>query len=137
MDVLTPEQRSHCMSRIQGKNTKPELTLRKALWAAGHRYRLKNRLPGRPDIVFPSKKVAIFIDGCFWHKCPEHFQAPASNSKFWADKINRNVERDREVEQLLIDRGWQILRFWEHEVRDSPEACISKVQRIFSDIRSI
>ncbi|MEW8692905.1 MAG: very short patch repair endonuclease [Candidatus Thiodiazotropha endolucinida] len=127
MDILNPDQRSRCMSRIRGKNTKPELKLRKALWAVGLRYRLKNQLPGRPDIVFPGKKVAIFIDGCFWHRCPEHFKAPVQNAEFWAKKIERNVERDREVEQQLIAIGWHILRFWEHDIRVSPETCISRV----------
>ena len=72
VDKLTPEERSWLMSRIRSKETSPEMLLRKALWTAGLRYRLKNKLPGKPDLVFPSAKVAIFIDGCFWHGCPLH-----------------------------------------------------------------
>lgn len=129
-DVLTTEQRSHCMSSIRGKNTKPELVLRKALWAAGLQYRLKNRLPGRPDIIFPGMKIAIFVDGCFWHKCPEHFQAPAQNARFWADKIARNVERDQEANLQLEAEGWRVIRLWEHEVRDSPGSCVSRIRKL-------
>ncbi len=129
-DVLTKTQRSRCMSAIRGKNTKPELVLRKALWTAGLRYRLRNNLPGRPDIIFPSKKIAVFVDGCFWHRCPEHFQAPEHNAQFWADKIARNVKRDREVEQQLSTMGWRVLRFWEHEILDSPEACVSRIRKL-------
>lgn len=94
-DVLTKEQRSYCMSQIRGKNTKPEVILRKALWSMGYRYRIKNKLPGKPDLIYPSLKVAIFVDGCFWHKCPKHFQPPKTRQIFWENKINANVERDK------------------------------------------
>lgn len=134
MDVLSPKQRSRCMSRIRGEDTKPEMTLRKALWAAGLRYRLRSSLPGRPDIVFPGKKVVIFVDGCFWHKCSEHFQAPSNNARFWADKIARNVERDRQVDRQLTEMGWHVLRIWEHEVRDSRDACVSRIRSLIDDM---
>lgn len=127
MDVLTPKQRRRCMSSIRGRDTKPELILRKALWAQGLRYRLNNRLPGRPDIIFPGKKLAIFVDGCFWHRCPLHFQAPEANSLFWAEKIGRNVDRDREVDQRLRAQGWQVLRVWEHEIHESVAACVTRI----------
>lgn len=127
MDILSPEQRSRCMSSIRGKDTKPELMLRKALWAVGLRYRLRYKLPGRPDIVFPRYRVAIFVDGCFWHKCPVHFHAPEQNEKFWADKIARNVQRDQAVDRKLRELGWHVVRFWEHEVMDGIEACLQTV----------
>src|SRR4051794_33740524 len=95
-DVLNPEQRSRCMSRIKGKNTKPELMLRKALWAAGLRYRLHTRLPGRPDLTFSGSRVVVFVDGCFWHSCPKHRTTPKTNAAFWNAKIGRNTARDRE-----------------------------------------
>lgn len=85
-DVMTPEQRSRCMSHVRGKDTKPELLLRRALWKKGLRYRLFNKLPGRPDILFIRKRVAIFVDGCFWHGCPEHGTQPRSNADFWKKK---------------------------------------------------
>lgn len=119
-DVLTPEQRSFCMSRIKGRDTRPELRIRKALWSLGYRYRIGTGLPGRPDIVFQKQKVAVFIDGCFWHRCPRHYQAPASNTEFWEKKINRNVERDREIDHELACQGWMVKRIWEHEVKEEP-----------------
>jgi len=118
------------MSRIRGENTKPELMLRKALRAAGMRYRLKNKLPGRPDIIFPGKRVAVFVDGCFWHRCPEHFQAPLRNALFWDDKISRNEKRDRKVDEQLSAMGWRILRIWEHEVRGSPQASVLRIREL-------
>ncbi len=119
-DVLTPEQRSFCMSRIKGRDTRPELRIRKALWSLGYRYRIDTGLPGRPDIVFQKQKVAVFIDGCFWHRCPRHYQAPATNPEFWEKKITRNVERDRKIDNELACQGWIVKRIWEHEVREEP-----------------
>jgi len=126
-DVLTKVQRSRCMSAIRGKDTKPEILLRKTLWYKGYRYRLKNRLSGRPDIVFPTERVAVFVDGCFWHGCPEHYQKPATNAAFWREKIRKNTQRDKEVNALLNSEGWKVLRFWEHAVKDNPEACAHQV----------
>src|SRR3990167_909880 len=116
MDVLNPEQRSYCMSRIKGKNTKPEVALRKALWGLGFRYRIKSRLPGKPDIVFPALKVAIFVDGCFWHKCPEHYISPKTRVDFWEKKISGNVERD--------------------EIKNTFSNCLEKVVTILSERKS-
>ena len=126
-DVHTPEQRSFNMSRIQGRNTKPELALRKALWSAGARYRLRSKLPGRPDLVFPGRKVAVFVDGCFWHKCPKHFQWPATNRAKWKRKISRNVERDQEVNKQLSELGWTVIRIWEHEIRKAPDQSAERI----------
>lgn len=126
-DVLTRSQRKKCMSAIRGRNTEPELLLRKALWHKGCRYRLKNKLPGKPDIIFPSEHVAVFVDGCFWHGCPEHFQQPETNAKFWHGKIEKNKERDRKVKATLESEGWRVLRLWEHEIRMDPDACASRV----------
>jgi DNA mismatch endonuclease (patch repair protein) len=106
------------MSRIQGKNTKPEVLLRKALWTSGLRYRLRAKLPGRPDIAFTKVKVAVFIDGCFWHRCPIHGVMPKSNADFWKTKLNGNVKRDRKNEAKLRQQGWHVLRFWEHQVEE-------------------
>lgn len=126
-DVLTRKQRSYCMSQIRSKNTKPEIALRKLLWNMGYRYRINYKLKGNPDIVFPSKRVAVFVDGCFWHKCPEHFVNPKSNSKFWINKINSNVERDKKVNQELQSMGWKVLRYWEHEIKCSEENLVNKL----------
>lgn len=126
-DVLTPEQRRKCMSSVRGTNTKPELLLRKALWHKGLRYRLKSELPGKPDIVLTRYKIAIFVDGCFWHNCPEHGSLPETNTSFWENKIARNVERDNEVNILLHQNGWMVIRVWEHEIKQSLEKVVKNI----------
>ncbi|MBO5003062.1 very short patch repair endonuclease [Methanocorpusculaceae archaeon] len=127
-DVLTPEQRKRNMSRIRGKNTSPELKLRKMLWESGIRgYRVHYKLPGKPDIVFTRKKVVVFVDGCFWHKCPVCFRPPETNAEFWNDKLQKNVERDLKVTKELEDLGWTVLRFWEHEVKKTPEDVVARI----------
>jgi len=136
-DVLTKTQRSRCMKAIRSKDTEPELLLRKTLWYAGYRYRIKNRLPGRPDIVFPAQRVAVFVDGCFWHGCPAHYQKPGTNARFWSEKIRRNIERDKEVNVLLRLEGWKVMRLWEHDVRNSPELCALQVIKELESKRCI
>ena len=107
------------MQANRRRDTTPELTLRRALHAAGLRFRVDVPLPfdrrRRADVVFPRQKVAIFVDGCFWHRCPEHYVAPKSNTGFWADKAAANVERDRDTDTQLENLGWSVLRFWEHD----------------------
>ncbi|MCG7983809.1 MAG: very short patch repair endonuclease [Candidatus Thiodiazotropha lotti] len=115
------------MSRIKSRDTKPELTLRKLLWSKGCRYRVKNNLPGKPDIIFTKSKVAVFVDGCFWHKCPKHFNQPKSNREFWLIKINENVRRDQKNTTTLEKSGWQVIRVWEHEIKDEVEAVAVKI----------
>lgn len=132
-DVLTREQRSFNMSRIRGRDTKPELIFRKALWSAGLRYRLKSKLPGRPDLVFPGRKVAVFVDGCFWHQCPEHFQWPKTRPDFWKQKITRTVERDKEVTDQLKKMGWTVIRVWEHELRNDLGKAVKRIDQALSD----
>ena len=117
VDIFTKEKRSHIMSRVRSKNTKLELLLRKYLFSKGLRgYRVNVNLFGKPDIVFPKYKVAIFVDGCFWHKCPKCFKAPETNKEFWTKKINGNVERDKRVNQQLSETGYTVIRFWEHQI---------------------
>lgn len=104
------------MSKQRTENTTPEVQLRKCLHALGVRFRLHRRsLPGTPDIVLPRLKLAIFVDGCFWHGCPEHGNLPKSNREWWRKKLRANAERDRKVESQLRDAGWEPLRVWEHE----------------------
>lgn len=118
-DVLTKKQRSYNMSMIKAKDTKPELILRKLLSAHGIRgYRSHYKLTGKPDIVFPKRKIAVFIDGCFWHKCPRCFIKPETNRKFWKNKIESNVRRDRLVNSEFKKKGWKVLRIWEHELKN-------------------
>lgn len=127
-DVMTPAQRSRCMAKIQGKNTAPETVLRKGLWAMGLRYRIHAKLPGKPDIVFPGVKVVVFIDGCFWHRCPLHGVMPKSNAEFWEQKLNGNVARDRKNEETLKQLGWRVVRYWEHQVESDPEKLVKELR---------
>ncbi len=115
-DVLTKEQRSFCMSRIKNKNTQTELDFRRALWKAGLRYRLQGRLPGKPDLFLPKRKVAVFIDGCFWHGCRKHSHLPKSNLQYWEKKLARNKARDRRITQELRRDGWRVVRLWQHDL---------------------
>ena len=128
-DVMTPEQRSRCMSRIKSKNTKPEIRLRKALWKKGLRYRIHYNLPGKPDIVFVSGRVAVFVDGCFWHGCPEHSTMPKTNPKFWENKIKGNIARDERVTRELFAKGWLVMRFWEHEIKSDLDGVVKSIRQ--------
>lgn len=130
VDVLTDSQRKYCMSRIRGQNTSPEIKLRKALWANGFRYRIRNKLPGRPDIIFSKNRIAIFVDGCFWHGCSEHYQLPETNREFWKNKIKKNVERDRKNDFFLRNMGWEVMRFWEHELKNNLNDCLKSIKTI-------
>lgn len=107
------------MQSNKGRDTKPELAIRRLLHARGLRYRVSHRpLPGvrrTADIVFTRLKVAVFVDGCFWHGCSEHHTVAATNATYWAEKVRRNRERDQETDQLLRDAGWLPIRVWEHE----------------------
>ncbi|WP_192759592.1 very short patch repair endonuclease [Actinomadura algeriensis] len=115
------EGRSRNMKANRRSDTKPEIALRRALHARGYRYRKDFRLdlPGgvrvRPDIVFTARRVAIFVDGCFWHVCPEHGREPTSNEWYWTPKLRRNVERDQAADAALQAAGWRVVRLWEHE----------------------
>jgi DNA mismatch endonuclease, patch repair protein len=123
-DCYSKEVRSRVMSRIRSKNTKPELLLRKLLWHHGLKgYRIHNEnLPGKPDIVFINKKIAIFVDGCFWHKCPICYVEPKSNPEYWLLKIRMNVYRDQKNQNDLESMGWKVIRIWEHEIKDCSDA---------------
>lgn len=121
VDVVEPAVRSRMMSRIRGKNTKPEVVVRRALFAAGYRFRLHRRdLPGKPDIALPGRKVAVFAHGCFWHMhsgC-KNAKLPSTRSEFWREKLEGNVSRDlRAIDALLAD-GWRVLTVWECATRD-------------------
>ena len=119
-DILTPSQRHHCMSRIRGKNTKPEILVRKGLHARGFRFRLQDRkLPGKPDMVLPKYGVVIMVNGCFWHghKGCRHAVKPKSNVEFWETKIARNRHRDEVTAAHLEALGWTVITVWECELR--------------------
>ncbi|MBR2862465.1 MAG: DNA mismatch endonuclease Vsr [Bacteroidaceae bacterium] len=121
MDCLTPEQRKRNMSAIKGRDTKPEVLVRKLLHRLGYRFRIQRKdLPGKPDIVLPKHKTAIFINGCFWHRhegC-KYASTPSTNSDFWKKKFAANVERDARNYAALKDQGWNVLIIWECEVKE-------------------
>ena len=121
------------MRNTRTRDTPCELAIRRLLHANGFRYRVDYRaLPAvrrKADIVFTRAKVAVFVDGCFWHDCPDHGSAPKANAAWWRDKLDTNVRRDRETDQLLRDAGWTVLRIWEHEAPvDAVEAIVNAVE---------
>ena len=125
VDVVSPADRSRMMAGIQGKNTKPELLVRRMLFASGYRFRLHRRdLPGAPDIVMPGRKVAIFVHGCFWHlhQGCRYAKMPATRPDFWKAKLEANVERDRRAVKKLQALDWRVLCVWECSTRDTQAA---------------
>ncbi len=117
------------MRKQRRSDTVPELALRRLLHARGYRCRLVWPVPGRSrrsiDIAFPGRRIAVFVDGCFWHSCPEHATRPRANSAWWSRKLERNVQRDRETDSLLTAEGWIVVRIWEHE---RPQDALARVQ---------
>ena len=133
MDKLTPEQRKKCMRANKSKGTKPELALAKAMWALGLRYRKNSgSILGKPDFSFKKYKVAVFVDGEFWHgKDWEQRKAEIKgNREFWIAKIERNIRRDMEVTGRLKAEGWTVLRFWSNDVVKDTTSCAEKVKEI-------
>lgn len=133
-DVFTKKKRSEIMSRILSKDTKLERDFLKQLslisHATGYRYRKHyTKLPGKPDVAFPSKKIAVFIDGCFWHGCSLHSRTPLSNSDYWKRKIAKNRARDRQVTKVCKKSGWQVIRLWEHAVKKRPAHAVEKIMK--------
>ena len=124
-DVFSKEKRSEIMSKIRSKNTQPEVLLRKELWKKGYRYRIHFKLPGKPDIVFIRKRIVIFIDGCFWHRCPRCYKAPKSNTSYWEAKISKNIERDKLINATLTKKGWHVIRIWEHQIKETLEDVVN------------
>ncbi|MCX4400473.1 very short patch repair endonuclease [Streptomyces sp. NBC_01764] len=116
------------MRRQASKDTGVELAVRRLLHASGMRYRVEYPVPGMPrrriDVAFPRAKVAVLIDGCFWHGCPQHATQPKANADWWRTKLDRNMARDRETTEQLLAAGWIVLRFWEHE---APEAVAARI----------
>lgn len=130
MDNLTKEQRHRIMSHIRASNTKPEIMLRKALWHRGIRYRKNYKeLIGKPDIVIMRCKIAIFVDGDFWHGKDMNAieKRIQSHRTYWLPKIRRNRERDAEVNDALTEQGWMVLRFWESDIKKHLEQCVAQI----------
>jgi DNA mismatch endonuclease, patch repair protein len=136
-DVHDKETRSYNMSRIKGKDTKPEMVVRKFLHANGFRYRLHvKNLPGKPDIVLPKYKIVIFIHGCFWHKhegC-KYFVVPKTRTEWWINKINGNVENDKKTFTALQNLGWKVIEIWECTLK--PQKIVETLQYLHNSLQT-
>ncbi|MDE6794409.1 MAG: very short patch repair endonuclease [Muribaculaceae bacterium] len=135
-DRMTPSQRHNCMAAIRGKDTKPEILVRRFLFSKGLRFRKHVRsLPGTPDIVLPKYKAVVFVNGCFWHGHPGciHNRLPQTNSGFWEAKITRNRQRDAQTELELNRLGWRVLRIWECELKPKDKA-LSTLLSLYDNI---
>lgn len=120
-DIVSPEHRSKIMSKIRGKNTKPEMVVRSLCHEMGFRFRLHRRdLPGTPDLIFPKHGLCMFVHGCFWHRHPDckYAYMPKSRVDFWQNKLAKNVERDLKTQQALINMGWRVVTIWECDTKN-------------------
>ena len=129
MDHVSKTVRSKIMAAVRSSgNTTTELPLGNLLWAAGLRgYRKNWKAPGKPDFAWPGRKIAVFVDGCFWHGCTKCKYLPRTNVTFWKDKIETNRARDKRVRRLLRRQGWLVLAFWEHEVKRTPDRVAMRI----------
>jgi DNA mismatch endonuclease, patch repair protein len=128
-DCFAPTVRSRIMATVRNRHTAPELRLRKSLWSLGCRYRLHDRrVPGSPDISIPRARVAIFVDGCFWHGCPRCYTPPKSNAPFWRKKLKVNERRRHNVRRELRIAGWQCIEIWECDVERNCERAARRIQ---------
>ena len=132
-DTVSKTERSRIMAQVKGRgNASTELKVVKLF--REHKitgWRRHLRLAGKPDFVFPKQRLALFIDGCFWHGCPAHLRMPATNVSYWQGKVGRNMARDQRVTQELEAKGWRVLRVWEHELKE-PDELLAKVVRLLS-----
>jgi DNA mismatch endonuclease, patch repair protein len=129
VDPLTPNERSRVMSHIGGKNTKPELELKRALRRAGIRFASFPALPGRPDLLLPGRNTVVFVHGCFWHGCRAHYHAPGTRAAFWRHKLRENMARDRRVRRILRVRGWKVAVVWECKLERDADLAVVKLAR--------
>ncbi len=127
-DIFTPEKRSWVMSRIRGKNTKIDLKMKKSLSNIGYSFKMYPKMHGNPDFVIERKKIAIFCDGDFWHGY-NYESKKKPFKKFWRDKIETNMRRDRRISRKLRRDGWSVLRFWEHDIEKNQEKVVRKIKR--------
>lgn len=133
-DRISAGHRSWNMSRIKGKDTKPEITVRSMLHRLGYRFRLHRKdLPGKPDIVLPKYRTVIFVHGCFWHRHPgcRFAYTPKSRTEFWLDKLQKNVERDQKVQDQLVQEGWRVAVIWECQTKN-PESLKAELENLLS-----
>ncbi len=131
-DKISKNQRSEIMRSVKSKDTKMEIAFRKAIWQKGFRYsKNSSKYFGKPDLVFKKYKTVIFLDSCFWHGCKQHCRIPTTRKKYWAEKIERNKNRDKEVKRFYAKNGWNIVRVWEHEIKkDLNGVVLNIIQKI-------
>lgn len=133
VDIFSKQKRSEIMAQVKSKNTKPEILLRKILRSMSLKYRPHYAIEGKPDAVLLPYKIALFVDGCFWHKCPKCFRLPKSNAKYWSAKISKNVSRARKVNMTLKRKSWRVLRIREHELSQNPDNVKNKIMLLIKD----
>lgn len=131
-DVFNAKKRSEVMARICSRgNKETELLLLGILRKHGVTgWRRHLRLPGKPDFAFPQHRLAVFVDGCFWHGCPQCYRRPKSRQEYWDAKFQRNKTRDRKVNRLLRRKSWRVVRFWQHELQRMPLSCVNRIQEL-------
>ncbi len=131
MDNITKAQRSFLMSKVKGKNTALEKKVKKSLKNAGVKFKANPKMFGHPDIIVPETKIAVFLDGCFWHGCRDK-TIPTSNAAYWRKKISTNKARDKAVTKTLEAHGWKVIRVWEHTVKSNPDAVTARLSKAFN-----
>ena len=130
-DTFSKEQRRKTMQAIKSERTKLEEKITNALWRKGFRFRKNVKtLKGKPDIAIKKYKVVIFLDSCFWHGCKKHCRYPSTNREYWHSKINRNMQRDKEVTDYYLNNDWNILRIWEHDIKENFDESIDRIKQI-------
>lgn len=128
VDVFSKKKRSEIMSKVRSSNTTPEIVIKKLLKKQNIVFEMYSKdIFGKPDFVFRKEKLAIFIDGCFWHGCKIHRTIPETNREFWKRKIDYNKKRRIKIKKLLMKKGWKVLEFWEHDVNKNPYEVVSKI----------
>lgn len=130
-DIWTKKKRSEVMSLIRGRGNKETENALLALFRQNKVVGWRRHLPllGKPDFAFPKHKVAVFVDGCFWHGCPKCYTRPKTNRKFWDKKREDNMARDKRVTRQLRHKGWKVIRIWQHSLKKSPSACLNRIRR--------
>jgi DNA mismatch endonuclease (patch repair protein) len=131
-DTFTKAERSRIMAAVRSRGNKATELILLGLFRAARLkgWRRHASIPGRPDFIFPKQRLAIFVDGCFWHGCAKHCRMPASNQKYWLRKIQRNMDRDHATRKLLRQKGWTVLRVWEHQLKTRPAATLHRIQTL-------
>ena len=132
MDTLTKDKRGKLMAKIKGKDTKIEKLVRLTLKNQGVKFKANPNMYGHPDIIIPKRKIAIFLDGCFWHGCKKDKTIPKSNTTYWELKIKTNKKRDKAIAKTLKNRGWTVVRVWEHQIKNDPNIVFSKLGKAYN-----